>query len=144
MTTYDVPEDYKLYVYSAIGMMFLGIVAFIISLIFGDVPLVSASIAAISCGFLLSSGMFIGIVRNTKKKKDINLSIIAKILIIAAIGYSTYLIIYSGFSASNPEFNITTMYITQGIIIPIVVVSIIAYDMYLVRKKKNEQEISED
>ena len=137
---YGVPEDYKVYVYTAFGMMLAGVVAFVVFLIIGIAALVSASVIAIGCGFTVVAVMGFAFLR--KKKKDINadfnITILIRILLLLAFAVSTYLIIFAGFYVESDPFS-TNMLITLVITLPIVIISLIACDIFLSRKR-NEKE----
>ncbi|MCG3226067.1 MAG: hypothetical protein H7645_04050 [Candidatus Heimdallarchaeota archaeon] len=138
MTTYTLPNEYKFHMFVAMGMILSGVLAFIIALIFGDTPLLSASAIAIGCGFFIAMGLFFSIVRKTKKKKDTEISIIGRIIYYVAIAFSIYLIIFSGFYIREPTFNSKAMYISQAVAIPVVVISLIIADIYLYRKREED------
>lgn len=138
MTTYTLPDEYKFHMFVAMGIVLAGVLAFIVALIFGDTPLLSASAIAIGCGFFIAMGLFFSIVRKKKKKKDSELSILGRILYFIAIGFSVYLIIFSGFYIKGHTFDSKAMQISLAVAIPVVVISLIIADIYLYRKREEE------
>ena len=133
------PEKYRLYMYSALGIMFGGVVTLLIGLIIMNGPLLYVSFSACGFGFLLSMGIAIGLMRTKKKNPnaEFNITIIIRIILILAFAACTYFIVFSAYyNESNPYS--TNMWITQAIAIPIVVVSLIITDILLSlnRKKK--------
>jgi FtsH-binding integral membrane protein len=135
---YGVPEDYKVYMYTAFGMILAGVVAFVVFLIIGIAALVSASVIAIGCGFTIVAVMGFAFLR--KKKKDINadfnITILIRILLLLAFAVSTYLIVFAGFYVETDPFS-TNMLITLTIALPIVIISLITCDLFLNRKRSN-------
>ncbi len=150
MTTYmGVPEEYKVYMYSALGVMFGGVILLIASLFDMNELLLAASLTAITCGFFISivlAGFFI-----RKKKKDRNVEIfistLARILLLIAFAFSTYLIVFSVFFMINNLEQLSAaqwinVAIASAIAVPIVVIGLLAADIIFNkrRKKKKEQE----
>ncbi len=137
---FGTPEDYQVYMYTAVGMVLAGVVAFIIFLIIGIAALISASIITVGCGFFIVAVM--GFVFLRKKKKDTNadfdISIVIRILLLLAFAVSTYLIIFAGFYAETDPFS-TNMFITLAIVLPIVIISLIACDLFLSRKRDEKE-----
>ncbi len=134
------PEKYKLYMYSALGIMFGGVVTLIIALIIHIPGLLYASFSAAGFGFLLSMGIALGLMR--KKKKDtnaeFNITILIRIVLILAFAACTYFIVFSAYYNEVDPYS-TEMLITQAIAIPIVVISLIVGDTILsLRRKKKE------
>ncbi len=138
---YGVPEDFKVYMYTAVGMVITGVVAFIIFLIIGITALISASVIAIGCGFFIAAGMGFGFLRKKKKdtNADLNITIVIRILLLLAFAVSTYLTIFSGFYIIESDPFSTNMLITLAIILPIVIISLITCDLFL-NRKRNEKE----
>ncbi|NPD89293.1 MAG: hypothetical protein HGN29_11255 [Asgard group archaeon] len=139
MTSIHVPEELKLYFYVSVGMILVGVLAFIVSLFFADTPLLSAGIIAIACGFLNVAIIGFGFMQLTKKKDDFAITMFVRILYLLAIGLSTYMIIFSGFYVRSP-INYIALYITIGIAIPVVITSLIIADIFLARRRKEEKE----
>ncbi len=138
MTTfYGIPDDYKIYMYVSVGMMIGGVVSFIAFLIIQSSFMISASITTIGCGFIITSGMALSFIIKKKKdiNKEINITTVIRILLIAAFALSTYFIVFSAFYMLNTEFSVT-FWIVESITIPIVVVSLVIYDIILIRRRK--------
>jgi len=133
MTSIHVPEELKLYFNVAVGMILVGVLAFLISLFFADTPLLSAGIIAIGCGFLIIAIVGFGFMQLTKKKDDFAITMFVRILYLIAIGFSTYAIIYSGFFVRSP-INYRLLYISVGIAVPLVVILLIIADVILSKK----------
>ncbi len=138
-----VPEDYQVYMYTALGLMLGGVVFFIVSLFDMMTFLLAASLTAVGFGFLISAGMAMAFIR--KKKRDRNaeivISTLIRIILITVFALTTYLIIFSGFFILEQEYS-TNYWIAQAIAIPVVVIALIAADILVNRrrKKKKEQE----
>ncbi|MHA1200615.1 MAG: hypothetical protein ACTSQF_14955 [Candidatus Heimdallarchaeaceae archaeon] len=149
MTVYTgIPDDYKLYLYSALGMMFGGVILFLVSLFDTNEFLFAASLTAIICGFLISMGMALYFIR--KKKKDRNVEIListlTRIILLVLFGFSTYFIVFSVFYSIDAENPFSTnLWIATAIAVPIVVVALIVADIITIRRreKKKEQEEQE-
>lgn len=138
MTTfYGIPEDYKLYVYVSTGMMIGGIVSLIAFLIIQSSFMISASITAIGCGFIITSGMAIGFIKKKQKDRnvEIHISKIIRIILIVAFALSAYFIIFSAFYMLNTEFS-TTFWIAESIAIPAVIASLVIIDIIQIRRRK--------
>lgn len=135
---FGTPEDYKVYMYTAVGMLLAGVVAFVVFLIIGIAALISASIITIGCGFTIAAAMGFGFLR--KKKKDTNadfkITILIRILLLLAFAVSTYLIVFAGYYVETDPFS-TNMLITLTIALPIVIISLITCDLFLNRKRSN-------
>ncbi|MCE7749249.1 MAG: hypothetical protein GPJ51_12720 [Candidatus Heimdallarchaeota archaeon] len=135
---FGTPEDYKVYMYTAVGMVLAGVVAFVVFLIIGIAALISASIITIGCGFTIAAAMGFGFLR--KKKKDTNadfkITILIRILLLLAFAVSTYLIVFAGYYVETDPFS-TNMLITLTIALPIVIISLITCDLFLNRKRNN-------
>ena len=138
MTSIHVPEELKLYFNVSVGMILAGVLAFIISLFFADTPLLSAGIIAIGCGFFIILIVGFGFMQLTKKKDDFAITMFVRILYLIAIGFSSYVIIYSGFFVKG-SINYRAMYISVGIAVPIVIALLIVSDIILSRKRKEEE-----
>ena len=134
------PEKYKLYMYSALGIMFGGVVTLIFSLIFQIVPLLYASFSAAGFGFLLSMGIAIGLMRKKKKDSNAEFNITIPIRIVLILGFAacTYFIVFSAYYNESDLYS-TKMLITQAIAIPIVVVSLIVGDILLSSRRKKKE-----
>lgn len=147
MTTYmGIPDDYKLYMYSALGMMFGGVILLVVSLIDRNEYLLVSSITATTCGFFLSMGMSLLFIN--KKRKDQNaeipISILARIILLAAFGFSTYSIIFSIFYMLNNENPfVPNLWIALAIAVPIVVIGLIIADIIINRRRKKKKERKE-
>ena len=139
MTSIHVPEELQLYFYTSVGMILVGVLAFIVSLFFADTPLLSAGIIAIGCGFLTVAIIGFGFMQLTKKEDDFAVTMFVRILYLLAIGASTYMIIFSGFYVRSP-INYRAFYISIGVAIPIVIISLILADILLSKKRKEEEE----
>ena len=134
---YGVPEDYKVYMYTAFGMMSAGVVAFVVFLIIGIATLISASVIAIGCGFTIAAVMGFAFLRKKKKdtNADFNITLLIRILLLLAFSVSTYLIVFAGFYVIESDPFSTNMLITLTIVLPIVIISLIACDIFLSRKR---------
>lgn len=139
---YGIPDDYKVYMYTSLGMVLVGVVAFIVFLIIGIAALISSSIITIGCGFTIVAVMGFGFLRKKKKytNADFNITLVIRILLLLAFAVSTYLIIFAGYYVETDPFS-TNMFITLVIVLPIVIISLIACDIFLSRKR-NEKESS--
>ena len=135
---YGTPEDYKVYMYTAVGMVLVGVVAFVVFLIIGIAALISASIITIGCGFTIAAVMGFGFLRKKKKdtNADFNITILIRILLLLAFAVSTYLIVFAGFYVETDPFS-ANMLITLTIALPIVIISLITCDLFLNRKRSN-------
>ena len=137
------PEKYRLYMYSALGIMFGGVIILIISLIIHVIPLFYASLSASGFGFILSMGIAIGLMRKKKKdpRAEFNITVFIRIILILAFAACTYFIVFSAYYNETDPYS-TKMWITQAIVIPIVIVSLITADTILSirrnKKKKSE------
>ena len=133
------PEKYRLYMYSALGIMFGGVVTLIISLITFIAPLLYVSFSAAGFGFLLSMGIAIGLMRTKKKNTnaEFNITIPIRIILILAFAACTYFIVFSAYYNETDLYS-AQMWITQAIAIPIVVVSLIISDILLTRKRNKK------
>jgi hypothetical protein len=141
MTSIHVAEELKLYFNVSVGMVLIGVVAFLVSLFFADTPLLSAGIIAIGCGFLIITILGFGFMQLTKKKDDPLITMFVRILYIFAIGFSTYAIIFSGFFVKSP-INYRLLYISVGIAVPFVVILLITTDVILSKGRKEEKQKS--
>jgi len=144
-----IPEEYQVYMYTALGVMFGGVILLIISLFDMNEFLLAASLTAIICGFFISIGLAGFFIK--KKKKDINVKIfistLARILLLIAFAFSTYLIIFSVFFMINDLEQLSSaqwidVAIVAAIAAPIVVIGLLTADIVINkrRKKKKEQE----
>jgi len=135
---FGTPEDYKVYMYTAVGMVLAGVVAFVVFLIIGIAALISASIITIGCGFTIAAAMGFGFLRKKKKdtNADFNITILIRILLLLAFAVSTYLIVFAGYYVETDPFS-TNMLITLTIALPIVIISLITCDLFLNRKRSN-------
>ena len=138
MTSIHVPEELKVYFYVAVGMILIGVLAFIIAFVFGDTSLLSASIIAIGCGFLTVAIVGFGFMQLAKRKEDFFITMLVRILYLIAIGFSTYFIIFSGFFVKG-SINYRALYISVGIAIPVVIVSLISADIIIAKRRKEEE-----
>ena len=134
-----IPENYRVYMYAALGMMLGGVVLFVVSLIGENAFLLGASPIAVGCGFLLTAGMGFGFIRKTKKDRnaEILVTTFIRILLIAAFALSTYFIIFAGFFGIEEHFG-GTFWVVQMITIPVVVISLVVFDIILNREKEEE------
>jgi len=133
------PEKYKLYMYSALGIMFGGVATLIVALLIHIPSLLYVSFSAIGFGFLLSMGIAIGLMRTKKKNinAEFNITILIRIVLILAFAACTYFIVFSAYYNELNPYS-TEMLITQAIAIPIVVASLITADVFLsLRRNKN-------
>ena len=130
-----VPEKYRVYMYGSLVMMLGGVVLFIISLFGMNEFLLGSSLMAVGCGFFLATGMAIVLIR--KKKKDSNtdflISTFTKIVLLVAFALSLYLIIFAGFFALDEHFS-GTFWVVELITIPVVIISLIVFDILLNRE----------
>ncbi len=138
MTSIHVAEELKLYFYVSVGMVLVGVLAFIVSLFFTDTPLLSAGIISIGCGFLIIAILGFGFMQLTKKKDDFAITMFVRILYILAIGFSTYAIIFSGFFVRSP-INYRSLYLSVGITVPVVIATLIVADVILSKKRKEKE-----
>ena len=130
----DIPKEYKLYFNVALGIMFGGLLAFLVSLFFGDDSLLSASIIALVLGFFLSIIMAFGLTQKRMKSKKRIRTIIVKIILILLIAFSTYMIIFAWFYVEK-SMNSRIMYIIQGIAVPSLIVCLVIADIMLERRR---------
>ncbi|MCE7742710.1 MAG: hypothetical protein GOP50_09655 [Candidatus Heimdallarchaeota archaeon] len=139
-----VPEDYQVYMYTALGLMIGGVVFFIVSLFDMMTFLLAASLTAVGFGFLISAGMAMAFIR--KKKRDRNaeivISTLVRIILIIVFALTTYLIIFSGFFILEQQYS-TNCWITQAIAIPVVVIALIVADILVNRRRKKKKEKEE-
>lgn len=140
-----VPEDYHVYMYAALGMMFGGVILFIVGLIDTNEFLVGASLIAVATGFFLAAGMAFGLIRKRKKNKtaELTISIFIRIILITAFAFSTYFTVFGGFFAIGEEWS-GTFWVVELIAIPSVVVALITADMLLIRKRKKKEQIEKE
>jgi len=129
--------------YTAFGMILAGVVSFVVFLIIGITALISASVIAIGCGFTIVAVMGFTFLRKKKKdtNADFNITILIRILLLLAFAVSTYLIVFAGFYVIESDPFSTNMFITLAIALPIIIISLIACDIFLSRKR-NEKESS--
>lgn len=150
MTTYmGIPDEYKLYMYSSLGLMFGGVILLVVSLIDTNEFLLGASLTATACGFIISMSMAAYFI--SKKKKDQNaeifISTLTRIILLIAFGFSTYSIVFSVFYVIDADHPfVPNLWISVAIAVPVVVVSLIVADIVITRlkKKKKEQEEQEE
>ena len=151
MTVYTgIPDDYKLYLYSALGIMFGGAILLVVSLFDTNEFLLAASLTAAGCGFFISMTMALYFMR--KKKKDRNVEIFistfTRILLLVSFAASTYFIVFSVFYMLNVEEPYTTaLWIAVAIAVPVVVIALITADIVLMKrreKKKEQKKLDEE
>jgi hypothetical protein len=144
-----IPDDYKLYMYSALSMMFGGVILLVVSLIDTNGFLLGASLTATACGFIISMSMAAFFI--SKKKKDQNVEIfistLTRIILLIAFGFSTYFIVFSVFYVIDADHPfVPNLWIAVAIAVPVVVVALIFADIISIRlrKKKKEQKEQEE
>ena len=150
-TVIGVPEEYQVYMYSALVMMFGGVILFVVSLFDMQDLLLGASLTATGLGFIIASVMAFGFIR--KKKKDINaeilISTLTRTLLLFAFAASTYFIIFSVFFMINDLEQLSTSQwinvgISTAIAAPIVVLTLVIADILTNRRRKKKKELEEE
>ena len=149
VSIYGVPEEYRVYIYSALGLMFGGVILLIVSLFDMNALLLAASLTTVMCGFLITA-IQSGILLWRKKKDwktDFSLSILNRIILLISFAFSAYLIVFSVYFMINDLEPLagsqwTDVAIGTAIAAPIVVIALITADVLYNkrRKKKKEQE----
>ena len=147
MTTYTgIPDDYKLYMYSALGMMIGGVILLVVSLIDRNEFLLVTSITAATCGFFISMGMALVFINKQRKDQNVKIyiSTLARIILLVAFGFSTYSIVFSVFYVIDSEnIFVPNLWIVVSIAVPIVVVALIVADIITIRRRKRKKEQEE-
>ncbi len=131
----SVPEEYNWYIYPAIGIMIVGVVAFVASLFMENEILLSTSAIAIGCGFFVAAGVGFIIIRRKRKHKGDEVTTTSKIIIIAAYLASVIFIADAAIITADPGINNTAMVVIQWSIFAALVIGLIIF--FVILDKRN-------
>jgi amino acid transporter len=135
MSPMSVPEEYNWYIYPAIGIMIVGVVAFVASLFMENEILLSTSAIAIGCGFFVAAGVGFIIIRRKRKHKGDEVTTTSKIIIIAAYLASVIFIADAAIITADPGINNTAMVVIQWSIFAALVIGLIIF--FVILDKRN-------
>ncbi|MBY8999488.1 MAG: hypothetical protein KGD64_01100 [Candidatus Heimdallarchaeota archaeon] len=135
MTPVALPDEYRIYIYPALGLMIGGVVVFVISLIFQLEIILSASILAIAGGFFIAAVIGFIIIRRKRKHKKDEITTTFKIITIATYLASVISIIDAAIIVADPNINTTAMAVIQGSIFAALVIGLIIF--FVMWEKRN-------